>query len=274
MTQDIRTVAFIGAGNMSRSIIAGLVAGGYPAGRLIASNPSQGKLDALATDYGIRTTNDNLGAVAEADVVVMAVKPQLMAAVCAPIAQLDLSGKLVISIAAGVTCERLSHYLGGHQALVRTMPNTPSMLGLGMTGLYAGNAVNEADRAFAGHLMAAVGEILWLEQEAGIDQVIACAGSSPAYFFLFMEAMEQGAAALGVKPEDARLMIQQAAIGAAEMVRHNPQLSLAELRAQVTSKGGTTHEAVQTLEQQGLRKSVNDAMQAAVRRAQEMAKEF
>lgn len=274
MTQDIRTVAFIGAGNMSRSIIAGLVADGYPAERLIASNPSQGKLDALAQEYGIRTTNDNRAAVQEADVVVMAVKPQLMAQVCAPIAELDLSGKLVISIAAGVTCERLSGYLGGHRALVRTMPNTPSMLGLGMTGLYADEAVGDNDRAFAGRLMAAVGEILWLEQEAGIDQVIACAGSSPAYFFLFMEAMEQGAAALGVKPEDARLMIQQAAIGAAEMVRHNPQLSLAELRAQVTSKGGTTHEAVQTLEQQGLRDSVNDAMQAAVRRAQEMAKEF
>ncbi|MBY5992621.1 pyrroline-5-carboxylate reductase [Ferrimonas balearica] len=274
MNNDIRTVAFIGAGNMSRSIIGGLIQNGYPSDRIIASNPSTGKLEALAEQFGIRTTQDNLAAVAEADVLVLAVKPQLMAEVCAPIAELDLEGKLAISIAAGVTCERMSAYLGGHASLVRTMPNTPSMLGLGMTGLYADPVVGEADRAFAGTLMGAVGEILWLEQEAGIDQVIACAGSSPAYFFLFMEAMEQGAAALGVKPEDARLMIEQAAIGAAQMVRQNPQSSLAELRAQVTSKGGTTHEAVLTLEQQGLRDAVKDAMQAAVTRAQEMAKQF
>ncbi|SHI09979.1 pyrroline-5-carboxylate reductase [Ferrimonas marina] len=269
-----RTVAFIGAGNMARSIISGLVASGYPAAQIIAANPSQGKLDALASEFGVQTTNDNLAACEQAEVIVLGVKPQLMAQVCAPIAELDLSGKLALSIAAGVTCDSLQSYLGSDVALVRTMPNTPSLLGLGLTGLYAPAGVSQVDRDFATELMAAVGETLWLEQEAQIDQVIACAGSSPAYFFLFMEAMEQAAEKMGVTQADARLMIQQAALGAAEMVKHNPQLSLAELRAQVTSKGGTTAKAIETFEQQGLRNSVADAMNAAVERAQQMAKEF
>ncbi len=269
-----RRIAFIGAGNMARSIISGLVGNGYPAEKILAANPSQPKLDSLAEAFSIRTGNDNLAACDWADVIVLGVKPQLMAEVCAPIAQRDLSGKLVISIAAGVTCDTLASYLAQPVAIVRTMPNTPSLLGLGMTGLYAPGNVGTADRDFAGQLMRAVGEILWLEQEAEIDQVIACAGSSPAYFFLFMEAMQQAAQKMGVSTEDARMMIQQAAIGSAAMVKQNPQLSLEQLRLQVTSKGGATAEAIAAFEQHGLRDSVADAMEAAVRRAQEMAKLF
>ncbi|GAA4875540.1 pyrroline-5-carboxylate reductase [Ferrimonas pelagia] len=269
-----RRIAFIGAGNMARSIISGLVSNGYPADRIIAANPSQPKLDALAADFAIQSTNDNLLACQQADVIVLGVKPQLMAQVCEPLSALDLSGKLVLSIAAGVTCDSLQRYLKQAISLVRTMPNTPSLLGLGMTGLYAEASVAEADRAFAGQLMAAVGEIIWLAQESDIDQVIACAGSSPAYFFLFMEAMQQAAVKMGVTTEDARAMIQQAAIGAAAMAKQNPQWSLAELRTQVTSKGGTTAKAIETFEQQDLRASVDDAMNAAVKRAQEMAKQF
>ncbi|QIZ75723.1 pyrroline-5-carboxylate reductase [Ferrimonas lipolytica] len=271
---DNRHIAFIGAGNMSRSIISGLVKSGYDASAISAINPSQPKLDALQAEFGINIGNDNIEACRQADVIVLAVKPQLMAEVCGPIASLDLSNKLIISIAAGVSCNSLTEYLQQPIALVRTMPNTPSMLGLGLTGLYAPDNVTSSDRAFAGKLMAAVGEIVWSQQESGINQVIACAGSSPAYFFLFMEAMEQAAAGLGVAPDDARLMIQQAAVGAAQMVKQNPQLSLAELRAQVTSKGGTTAEAINTFEQHNLRSTVDAAMNAAVNRAEQMANQF
>ncbi|WP_298441852.1 pyrroline-5-carboxylate reductase [uncultured Ferrimonas sp.] len=271
---DTRKVVFIGAGNMSRSIIGGLVQSGYPASAITATNPSQPKLDALQAQFGIRIGNDNRLACQQADVIVLAVKPQLMASVCSDLATLDLSQKLIITIAAGIPASRYQDFFAQPIQLVRTMPNTPSMLGLGLTGLYADAHVEQADRQFAGSLMAAVGEIVWFEHERGINQVIACAGSSPAYFFLFMEAMEQAAAKLGVADADARLMIQQAAVGAAQMVKANPELSLAQLRAQVTSKGGTTFEAVNTLEQHNLRDSVDAAMQAAVNRAEQMADQF
>ncbi|WP_035387361.1 pyrroline-5-carboxylate reductase [Ferrimonas senticii] len=274
MQSSPRSIAFIGAGNMTRSIIAGLHQSGYPGDKIIATNPSQPKLDALAQHYGVRVGNDNVAAVASAEVVVLAVKPQLMAEVCAALAHLDLSQKLIISIAAGVSCQSLSRYLRQPITLVRTMPNTPSMLGLGLTGLYAETHVSAADRAFAGELMAAVGEIIWLTQESDINQVIACAGSSPAYFFLFMEAMQQAAGKLGLSEADSRLMIQQAAVGAAAMVKANPELSLAELRAQVTSKGGTTAAAINSFEQDDLRGSVDAAMNAAIVRAEQMATLF
>lgn len=271
---DIRTIAFIGAGNMSRSIISGLVKSGYDADKIIATNPSQPKLDALKQQYGIQIGNDNRAACLKAEVIVLAVKPQLMAVVCAALADLDLSNKLIITIAAGINSANYSSYLNQPVTLVRTMPNTPSMLGLGLTGLYADSNVSNSDRDFAAQLMSAVGEIVWCEAESGINQVIACAGSSPAYFFLFMEAMEQAAAKLGVNGAEARLMIQQAATGAAAMVQQNPDLPLAELRAQVTSKGGTTFEAINTFEQHNLRDTVSAAMSAAVNRAEQMEKQF
>ncbi|SDK11482.1 pyrroline-5-carboxylate reductase [Ferrimonas sediminum] len=268
------TIAFIGAGNMSRSIISGLVNGGYPADAIAASNPSRGKLDELQESFGIRTSTDNLQ-IAEADVLVLAVKPQILKSVCEQLKQLDLSQTLVLSIAAGVTCDRIAEYLQQPVRVVRAMPNTPSLLGLGMTGLFGAPGILKQDKALASTLMSAVGEIVWVEEESGIDQVIACAGSAPAYFFLMMEAMEQCAVdSLGVSPQQARKMIEQTAVGAAAMVKQNPQLSLAELRARVTSKGGTTAKAIEHFEHQGLRKTVDGAMKAAVSRAQEMAKLF
>ncbi|TKB48800.1 pyrroline-5-carboxylate reductase [Ferrimonas sediminicola] len=259
---------------MSHSIISGLVKGGYPADAIIASNPSSGKLEELKGRFAIRTSNDNLDAAA-AEVVILAVKPQILKQVCESLSHIDFSNKLVVSIAAGVTCDRIRHYLGQAIRVVRAMPNTPSLLGLGMTGLYAAPGCSEGDRALSGRLMQAVGEVTWVDQESGIDQVIACAGSAPAYFFLLMEAMEESAVnSLGVSREQARAMIQQTALGAAEMVKQNPDLSLAELRNRVTSKGGTTAKAIEHFEQQGLRSTVDGAMKAAVKRAVEMAEQF
>jgi len=269
-----KKIAFIGAGNMSRSIINGLVAKHYPSSLIMAANPSQQKLDKLSSEFGIEITNDNDQAVAWADVVVLAVKPQLMEQVCQAFNVDNLDTKLFITIAAGITSHRYSDYFGQDIRLVRSMPNTPSLLGLGMTGLYAPPAASEQDKAISGEILSAVGEILWLEEEAHIDTVIACSGSSPAYFFLFMEYMQQSAIKMGLSGEEARLLIQQSALGAAQMVRHNGHLELSELRKQVTSKGGTTHAAIETFKAQGLDKSIEQAMKNAVARSQEMAQQF
>ncbi|MGN4933358.1 pyrroline-5-carboxylate reductase [Aeromonas rivipollensis] len=267
-----RTLAFIGAGNMSRSIIAGLIQAGYPAERITAANPSRPKLDELADQFGIRITQNNAEAAREAEVIVLAVKPQLMAAMLeALVAELgSLAGKLLISIAAGIKVERLQEMAGGHARIIRTMPNTPSLLGLGMTGLYAPTGIDQADRDFAEQMMQAVGKTLWVAQESGINGVIAAAGSAPAYFFLFMQGIAEEAEAMGFSPEQARLLVQQTALGAAAMVEQNPELSLQALREQVTSKGGTTAEAVKTFQEQGLKPLTSRAMQAAVTRAGEM----
>jgi pyrroline-5-carboxylate reductase len=267
-----RKIAFIGAGNMTRSIISGLVNNAYPAHLITASNPSTGKLSALQADFGINVTQDNKEAV---DVIVLAVKPQLMEQVCGKLAQKqDLSGKLFVSIAAGITTPRLQQMLGGTLPVVRTMPNTPSALGKGMTGLFADTNIDEIDKQYATDLMSQVGEIAWVDKESMIDGVIAAAGSSPAYFYLFLEAMQKEAEQQGFDHATARLMVQQAMMGAAEMVCHNPHLELSELRTQVTSKGGTTAKAIESFQEQGLEQVVANAMQAAVKRAEEMAKQF
>ncbi|PJG58027.1 pyrroline-5-carboxylate reductase [Aeromonas cavernicola] len=263
-----RTLAFIGAGNMSRSIIAGLVRAGYPASLITAANPSRPKLEGLSNDYGIHITQSNIEAARDAEVIVLAVKPQLMAGMLAELGSLE--GKLLISIAAGITVARLGEMAGGHDRIIRTMPNTPALLGLGMTGLYAPEHIAARDRDFAEQMMQAVGKTLWVEQESGINGIIAAAGSAPAYFFLFMQAIAEEAEAMGFSPEQARLLVQQTALGAAAMVEQNPDLALQTLREQVTSKGGTTAEAIKTFQQQGLMPLTAQAMQAAVARATEM----
>lgn len=168
-----RTIAFIGAGNMAHAIIAGLVASGYDAKKIIATAPSETRRKPLEEKYGIRTTSDNLAAANEADVVVLAVKPQLMADVCAPLQAVDYSNKLVISIAAGISVARFNEMLATELQLVRVMPNTPSLVNKGMAGLYAAQSVSQKDKDFTSELMSAVGEVCWVEQESGINSVIA-----------------------------------------------------------------------------------------------------
>ncbi len=269
-----RTIAFIGAGNMAHAIIAGLVTSGYPAQRIIASAPSQANLASLHSQYAIQVTSDNLAAARQADVVVLAVKPQLMAEVCQPMQVIDWSNKLVISIAAGISVARLQQLLAAQPALVRVMPNTPSLVNQGMAGLFAAPEANQGDKHFTEQLMNSVGKTCWVREESAINSVIAAAGSAPAYFFLFMEAMQAEAIAQGFDKQTARLLVEQSALGAAQMVAENPQLELATLREQVTSKGGTTAQAITTFEQHQLAEIVAKAMQAAVRRAQEMEKLF
>lgn len=263
-------VAFIGAGNMARCVIAAMIKSGYPASNIIASNRTQPKLTQLAEDYGIRTFLDNLDAVRQADVIVLAVKPQMMAEVCQHLVEHapEIREKLFVTVAAGLPVSRYESWLG-EVRLVRSMPNTPSLVGLGVTGLFPSRCSNY-EKAFVDAMFKGTGMTVWLEQEAEIDHVIAVTGSAPAYFFFFMQAMQQEAETLGFAPEQAKKMVAQTAMGAATMALES-QHSFAELRSQVTSKGGTTHEAVTSFADAGLETMVSNAMQAAIRRAREMA---
>ncbi len=269
-----QTICFIGAGNMTRSIVSGLIASGYDASRVIATNPSSAKLVALEQDFGIKTSHDNLASANAADVIVLSVKPQLMEAVCGDLASLDLSNKLVITIAAGIKAQRYHDFFNQKINLIRTMPNTPTQIGVGMTGLYATDDASSSDKAIAEEIMSSGGKTVWVDQEDELNQVIALAGSSPAYFFLFMESMLQAADKMGMDQTKARELVQQAALGAAEMVKQNPELSPAQLRENVTSKGGTTAEALATFEAGELRQLVEQAMNNCIKRAEEMAEQF
>ncbi|CAM3797751.1 pyrroline-5-carboxylate reductase [Rouxiella silvae] len=270
-----RKICFIGAGNMAGAIIAGLVTSGYPADLISVCAPSGKNRDALAEKYGTRSSSENITCAKEADVVVLAVKPQLMADVCSELQkQVDFSGKLVLSIAAGVSVARFIALLGNGLNIVRVMPNTPSLVGKGMSGLYAPEHVGQQDRDFSSELMSAVGKVCWVDTEEGINHVIAAAGSAPAYFFLFMEAMQQEAQRQGLSADTARLLVQQAASGAAALVEANPETPLSTLRENVTSKGGTTFEALKVFNERELSAIVAEAMQAAITRAQEMEKLF
>lgn len=273
MTNTESTIAFIGAGNMSRAIIAGLVAKGYPAENIIAANPSAPKLKALEADFGIQITQDNLQACERADLVVLAVKPHLIQQVCQDLAaSLDLADKCFVSVAAGVDIKPMQTALGFAAPVIRCMPNTPSQLGLGVSGMFASAEVSEEQKQQADKLMASVGMVQWLPTEASIDDLIAVSGSGPAYFFAFMEAMQQKAIELGFDQQQARALVQQTALGAAHMVVENANQDIATLRENVTSKGGTTQQALTTFAEGGLAELVNKAMQAAKDRAIEMAK--
>jgi len=271
---NTKKITFIGAGNMTRSIVAGLVKAGYPASAIMACNRSDEKLSYFA-ELGVNTSTNNDQGVAFGDVIVLAVKPQAMQAMCEGLSvHGNCTDKVFVSIAAGLTVERLQQFLGCPCPVIRVMPNTPSLIGKGVSGLYADDTVSASAKAFVADMMSAVGTTLWVTEEAQINGVIAAAGSSPAYFFLFLEAMEQEAINMGFDKPAARKMVENAMLGAAEMVCHNSNLELSELRAQVTSKGGTTAQAVEHFQNGGLTDLVQNAMRAAVKRAQEMEKTF
>ena len=271
-----KTITFIGAGNMAGSIISGLVKGGYPAELICACAPSKNNTDKLANEYGINKRQDNVDAANLSDVVVLGVKPQMMAMVCQEMKDkgADFSNKLVISIAAGISVARLQSLLGDNTAIIRTMPNTPSLLQKGMAGLFASKQVSEQDKTFANDLLGAVGETVWVEDEAMINAVIAASGSAPAYFFLFMESMQNKAIEMGFSKEQARLLVLQSALGSAEMVKQNAEIEISTLRENVTSKGGTTAQALNTFNELSLSDTVSKAMQAAADRGAEMEKLF
>lgn len=262
-------ITFVGGGNMAQAIVFGLLKRGYPAGNITVCDPSEEKRR-LFTEKGVQVATDNVAAVSSAEVVVLAVKPQVLAEVCAPLSAVDFSDKFVISIAAGVSLARLTALLPTATSIVRVMPNTPALVGEGMAGLFAAKNTSENDRTFAQDLLAAVGKILWVDSEEQMHAVTAASGSSPAYFFQFLEAMQQGLIEMGLSAENARELVQQAMLGSAKMVVENPQVDLATLRQNVTSKGGTTAAALNVFNQRQFNDIVQQAMQACVARSKEM----
>jgi pyrroline-5-carboxylate reductase len=267
-------IAFIGAGNMASSIIGGLVESGHPAGLISAADPFPPSLEKLKAIAAVHVYDNNADAVAGADVIVLAVKPQVMAEATASIAPAVAAGDAVtLSIAAGVTIASMQSRLGEQAAIVRCMPNTPALLGCGASALYANEAASEKHREHAQAVLRAVGVTTWLPTEQALDAITALSGSGPAYFFLFMEAMIEAGVKLGLDEETASLMTIQTALGASRMAQEN-DLGLAELRRRVTSPGGTTERAIESFQQNGLDKIVTKAMQAAADRARDMAREM
>jgi pyrroline-5-carboxylate reductase len=271
---DIRRLAFIGGGNMAAALIGGLIKRGLPGERIIVADPSGDQLQRLVRSYGVTGASDNASAVLGAEVVVLAVKPQQMRSVALGLSpHLTPSKPLVMSVAAGIPHAALARWFGPQIAVVRTMPNRPALNGFGATGLYAPASVGAANRALAESIMAAVSATVWVEHESQMDTVTALSGSGPAYFFLFMEALEAAAHERGLPNEIAHKLTLETAFGAAQMARQSGE-SLASLRDQVTSKGGTTAAALEVLDAAGLRAIVAHAVAAADRRSAELAAEF
>ncbi len=259
-------IAFIGGGNMARALIGGLLRAGLQPGAIAVGEPAAAARAALAADFGIEVHADNAAALRGATLVVLAVKPQDMAVVLAPLAlQVQLQRSLVLSIAAGLTLHRLGALCGPGVSVVRAMPNRPALVGAGATGLCAGPVVSAADRDRAAAVMQTAGNVVWIEDEALMDAVTAVSGSGPAYFFLLAEALAEAGVAQGLPRDTARRLATATLAGAGRMAE-DPAADMATLRAEVTSRGGTTEAALRAMEQHGFRATVAAAVAAATER--------
>jgi len=259
---------------MASSLIGGLVANQYPGQKIIAHDLDAEKLQQLQDRFSIRTELDSATAIAEADIIVLAVKPQVMQQVCKTLAPLVDNSKhqpLFISIAAGIRETDINRWLGGGHAIVRCMPNTPALVSLGASGLYANTAVSQTQKQHAEQILQSAGITVWVEDEAQLDAVTAISGSGPAYFFLFIESLQNAAIELGLDSETAATLARQTALGAATMAIDK---DVTILRQQVTSKGGTTQQAIASFQQNDLQKLVYEATRAAADRSVELADEL
>jgi pyrroline-5-carboxylate reductase len=267
-------IAFVGGGNMATGLIGGLIARGTPPATIVVADPEASQRSRLERDFGVTTVAAAPAAVAGARTVVLAVKPQQMAQVARSIAgQVAASGALVISVAAGIRLQDIARWLGPGVPLIRTMPNRPALIGAGITALYAMPEVDAASRQTAETILAACGPTVWVPDEAQLDVVTAVSGSGPAYFFLLIECLEAAGIQLGLDPATARKLALETARGAGRMAAEATEPP-AELRAQVTSKGGTTAAAIEVLEAAGMRGIFAAAVAAGARRSTELAQEF
>ncbi|MCO7225270.1 pyrroline-5-carboxylate reductase [Pleionea sp. CnH1-48] len=262
------TFGFIGAGNMASAIVRGLLAAGHDPKKIMLSNPTRAKLDQLSTELNVQVTQSNQAVCDTADVLILAVKPQMMTAALEDLEFTKVH--CVISVAAGLTTSQLSAQVN-QMPVIRSMPNTPAIELQGATGLYADSATKAAYHPVAEYLFGAVGEFVWLEKEDQMDIVTAIAGSSPAYFFYFIEGMIEAAKAQGMTEECAKTLVVQSALGAATLLKNHPDVDIAERRQQVTSPGGTTAAALTSLQQDQLQQIVANAVDAAITRGQELA---
>ncbi len=258
---------------MATSLVGGLIAAGADPASILVAEPDEDRRSKLSQQFGVATTADNLEALQQ-DVVVLAVKPQLMQTVCSQLSGSDRAGHpLYVSIAAGLRTDAIARWLGQEAALVRCMPNTPALIGCGATALYANDAVSEAQKQLADEILRAAGITTWVQQEELLDVVTALSGSGPAYFFLLMEAMQNSAVELGLDQETANRLTLQTALGAARMASESG-VAAEELRARVTSRGGTTAAAVASFEQNGFHYNVSKALRSAYERSRELADEL
>ena len=266
-------LTFIGGGNMAAALIAGLAGQMTPGENIHVVDPNPAQLERLADSFGVSTAAAIDEKVAASDVIVLAVKPQQMRAVAAALAPQLGKSPLVLSIAAGIGSADLSRWLDAYPAIVRCMPNTPALIGQGITGMVAMAGVSSAHREAADSIMQAVGQTVWLEDEALIDPVTAVSGSGPAYVFYFIEAMQQAAAELGLSAEQGKQLALATFTGAAQLAAQSPD-DVSTLRERVTSKGGTTYAALQSMEQAGVKRAIVAAVKAAAARGVELGKEL
>lgn len=266
-----QNICFIGGGNMAQALIGGLLSRGLPTTRITVSDPVE-QIRQILEEKGIQTTTDNVEAIQNADVVVLAVKPQVLATVLQPLKGL-LSDKLVISIIAGAEIQTISELIGGSQRIVRVMPNTPALVQTGAHGIYASEAVNAQDRELTSQILAATGLTIWVDSEAQIDAVTAVSGSGPAYFFYLMESMIRAGKNLGLDEKVATALTLQTALGAAQMAITSSN-SPSELRKNVTSPNGTTQAALEVFDRAQISQNIQAALAAAQKRSQELAQEL
>ena len=265
-------ITFIGGGNMANALIGGMLGQGFAKTDIRVVEPNADTAGKLRAQYGISVFDEANAESLASDLIMLAVKPQVMKAVAQGIAPL-LDKQLVVSIAAGIRAADLSRWLGGHQRLVRAMPNTPAMVLSGVTGLYAMAGVSTEERGSAQRVLEAVGAVVWVDDESGIDTITAVSGSGPAYVFYFMEGLEEAAIAQGLSAEQARSLSLATFAGAAKLAAQSAD-DVATLRARVTSKGGTTERAIHTMEGAQLKQIIIDAVRAAAQRSKELGDEL
>ncbi len=264
-------IGFIGGGNMAASLIGGLIADGTNPASIMVSEPNAERRQKLATQFKISIVTDNDLLVEQVDIVVLAVKPQILHQVCASISDAPHQNRpLFISIAAGIRVEDIDRWLGGEHAIVRTMPNTPAMIRTGATGLFANHKVTKHQHESAESIMRAVGITVWVEKEQDLDAVTALSGSGPAYIFLLIELLQSAGESLGLSSGTAKLLALQTAFGASKMALESSE-DCKQLRRNVTSPGGTTERALTILMDGHLDELITHALSGARDRAQELA---
>lgn len=267
---DYKTIAFIGCGNLSTSLVKGLLASGYPKENIWATNRSIEKNCVLRENFDIHSTEDNQEAVKRADVIVLGVKPQQMQAMAKSIASMVQQKKpLIISVAIGISTVMLERWLGGEIAIVRSMPNTPAIISAGASGLFANSHVTEIQKDFAESLHRAVGIAVWVEKESLINVVAAVSGSGPAYFFYMIEAIEMAGMKLGLSEKEARELSLQTAFGASRLALESDD-DVKTLRKKVTSPKGTTEQAINVFDERQLPDIIEAGMRATIQRAGEL----
>lgn len=271
---DQSTIGFIGAGNMGRSLAGGLLKSGWNRRKLILADPVPEQREAVERLLGVNVYLQNEDVAERADVLVLAVKPQVIKPVCEGLAAaVQQKRPLLVSIAAGVRIADLERWLGGNLSLVRVMPNTPALVGSGASGMFANPRVSHPQRDLAESILRTVGVAVWLPSEDLLDVVTALSGSGPAYFFLVMEVLERAAIEQGLDLATARLLTLETAFGAAKMALEGGT-EPAELRRRVTSPGGTTERAITALQEGGAERLFADAIEAATLRSRELADLF